>query len=89
MVSCQCGEKENPHRPIVDKSRWGGTIGRMVLGEQHAHRTDSIVQTRCQEKKAPNNWRTLAAGGNWKINLLALCTYPTSPEIPALSACPC
>jgi|GEM_PF-1891844 len=31
----------------------GGTIGRMVLGEQHAHRTDSIVQTRCQEKREP------------------------------------
>jgi hypothetical protein len=25
----------------------------MVLGEQHAHRTDSIVQTRCQEKREP------------------------------------
>jgi hypothetical protein len=31
----------------------GGPFGEMVLGERHAHLTNSLLQARCQKKKSP------------------------------------
>ena len=52
----------------------GGPFGEMVLGERHAHLTNSLLQTRCQksETEAPRGW----CGGEWS-DYYCLCNAGT------------
>ena len=75
ISSCKsdANKKENPHRHIVDKSRWG-----------RARRVNSMsTPTSCftnanpmPTKKPPLTSLAKGNGGNWKINLLAYVLIP-------------